>query len=265
MRIFELDRQPLHRLRFLNAAPRGGVVSEVLPIVRGRVDALPDGLDALVLTSDLQGVVRSTSGELVLLGIALAEELVRLSDDRAIPDPSATGVVLAGDLYSAPGGDVRGASGDVRDVWLAFRETHRWVVGVAGNHDRFGSEREQRGFEAEDGVHLLDGSIVELDTIRFGGVGLIIGNPDKPGRRASGDFLDTLELVLGEGPRVMVLHEGPSGDAGQRGNADIRELVEQSDAALTVCGHCHWDDPVAELAPGRQVLNVDGRAVVLTR
>ncbi|GGN68499.1 hypothetical protein GCM10010112_32890 [Actinoplanes lobatus] len=33
--------------------------------------------------------------------------------------------------------------------------------------------------------------------------------------------------------------------------------------ALTVCGHVHWHEPVATLGDGH-VLNVDGRAVVLT-
>jgi hypothetical protein len=50
--------------------------------------------------------------------------------------------ILAGDLYSAPGGDVRGATGDLRSVWSAFADAFAWVVGVAGNHDLFGSERE---------------------------------------------------------------------------------------------------------------------------
>lgn len=61
---------------------------------------------------------------------------------------------------------------------------------------------------------------------------------------------------------VLVLHEGPPGGPGQRGNAPLRALLERRPPALTVCGHVHWNDPVAALGTGH-VLNVDGRAVFL--
>jgi Icc protein len=271
MRILGFDDEPLHEILYLEAAPRGGSAPRRLPIMRGRVDRLPDGLDALLVASDLQGVAPSWSsgGQSVLLGEVLAEEIERLAGEGIVPPTAAVGAILAGDLYSAPGGDKRGASGDVRDVWLAFASVCRWVVGVAGNHDRFGNEREAGRFRGEPGVHLLDGETVVVDGLRIGGVSLIIGNPAKPGRRSEDDFLDSLQRVLDEQPDIVILHEGPDGNAGQRGNPHIRARLAAGAAALTICGHDHWHEPLAELdTRGRerlQVLNVDARAVLLTR
>lgn len=270
MRIIEIDDEPLHEILYLGAAPRGGSEPRRLPILRGRVDRLPDGLEALLLTSDLQGVAPSwlSGGQGVLLGEVLAEEIARLAQERVVPSSAATGVILAGDLYSSPEGNKRGASGDVRDVWRAFAQVCRWVAGVAGNHDRFGNDREAQRFRQESGIHLLDGEAVEVDGLRIGGVSLIIGNPEKPGRRSQDEFLDALQGVLRAQPDIVVLHEGPDGSTRQRGNPRIRETLAASEAALTICGHDHWDEPLASIdikgQKSLQVLNVDARAVLLT-
>ena len=58
MRLLSLQERPFHRVRFLNAAKRGGTETGHLPFLRGQVDRLPGGLDALLLTGDLQGVMR---------------------------------------------------------------------------------------------------------------------------------------------------------------------------------------------------------------
>lgn len=63
----------------------------------------------------------------------------------------------------------------------------------------------------------------------------------------------------------MVVHEGPGGDdEHQRGHARIRALIEAHAVPLTVCGHDHWEAPLARHARGA-ILNVDARVVVLTR
>ena len=118
--------------------------SRALPILSGTVDALPDDLSALLIASDLQGVAPSADhgGALALLGEVLAQELRQLEDLDLIPPSRQIGVILAGDLFSAPAGDKRGATGDVRSVWSAFAREARWVAGVAGNHDLFGTGRE---------------------------------------------------------------------------------------------------------------------------
>jgi hypothetical protein len=267
MRILELEPKPAHRVRYINAKKGGGVETDQLEILRAKVDVLPHGVQGLFATSDLQGVVTpwKLGGGTCLLGEHLPEELSELSRDGRFPPPATLGAVLAGDLYSAPAGDKRGATGDVRSVWSAFANCCSWVVGVAGNHDLFGSDDELREFIAEPQVHLLDGESVQLGNTRFGGVGYVIGDAAKPGRRDRDDYLAALSLVLEQRPEVLVLHSGPSGDEGQRGSAELREVLLTAPPLLVICGHCHWDSPLHELDNGSQILNVDARAVLLSR
>ena len=255
-----------HELRFLNAARGGGTESQRLVFSQVQATGLPEGLDALVITSDLQGVAQlwTHGGQNVLLGIAVADELARLGDAGTIAVPERTGVILAGDLYSAPGGDKRGATGDVREVWTAFAEAFRWVVGVAGNHDVFGTEKERSRIESLANVDILDGSRTEHDGITLGGVSYVVGNPEKVGRCEESEFFAALDLVLEEAPDVVILHEGPNGDARQPGNVGVRRAIEAAGAGLVVCGHSHWDEAFARVGQ-TQVINVDARVVVLTR
>ncbi|MEM9187756.1 MAG: hypothetical protein AAGF12_01170 [Myxococcota bacterium] len=115
---------------------------------------------------------------------------------------------------------------------------------------------------AKNGVHLLDGDTVTVDGVSFGGVGEIIGDPKKPGRRSEGDFLAALDLVVEQSPEVIVLHMGPNAEDGQRGSREVRTSLARAQG-LVVCGHTHWKSPLAALTPALQVLNVDARAVVL--
>jgi len=266
MRLDTQTIQPIHYLRYLNAARGGGIESQALSFSTAKVTGMPEELDCLVLASDLQGVAPSwrEGGANVLLGIQVAEELVTLADAGAIPQPERTGVVLAGDLYSAPGGDTRGATGDVRDVWHAFSESFRWVVGVAGNHDLFGTEKERQRVEALANVDILHGAIVERDGLSMGGVSYIVGNPKKAGRCEESEFFAALDLVLEAEPDLVVLHEGPTGDRGQRGSMAVRQAIGAMPPSLVVCGHRHWDEPTANIG-GSQIVNVDARVLLLTR
>lgn len=232
---------------------------ERLPVVRGAVTALDAELDAIVACSDLQGVVRDASGATRLLGIAIAEVLEELAVDGIIPPAARTGVILAGDLYSVPAADRRGGHGDVADVWHAFADRFAWVAGVAGNHDDVDHVP-----LLGPRVHLLDGDRVELGGIRIGGVGKIIGNPHKRGRRDEHAQLARLDRAIDGGLDLLVVHEGPPGDPGlrQRGNATIRDVIDAGGVPLTICGHEHWHDALAVTAHG-QILNVDARCVVL--
>lgn len=93
------------------------------------------------------------------------------------------------------------------DVWWAFAAAGcPFVVGVAGNHDLVSAAELA---EAGGHVTLLDGDCVDLGGVRFGGVGRIIGDPARPGRRTERAQLDLLGRVLGEDPSVLILHEGP--------------------------------------------------------
>jgi Icc protein len=252
IRIASLDPAPIAELRYLNARSGGGTEVSRLEVLRAHVGPLADELDAIVCTSDLQGMA---NGE--LLGVAVAELLLELAERGELPRAARTGIVLAGDLYSVPAANKRGGYGDVATVWQAFASGFPWVVGVAGNHDDVSTVR-----ELGDHVHLLDGETVVVDGLRFGGVGGIIGNPRKPGRRDEGEQLSRISQVLDEACDVLVLHEGPHGDEDQPGNAEIRELIDAAELPFAICGHAHWADTLATRAAG-QTLNVDARVVVL--
>jgi Icc-related predicted phosphoesterase len=259
LEISSIDSQPISELLYLNAAPRRGTEVRRIAVERARVRELPEGLDAIIVTSDLQGIVpHPITGQSTLLGVAVAEHLAGLSEDGVLPPTARTGVVLAGDLYSVPAANERGGYGDVSEVWDAFAGFFAWVVGVAGNHDDVSAVRTQAD------VVVLDGKYVELDGLRIGGVGLIVGNAAKVGRRGESEQLARIAHVVASQLDLLVLHEGPSGDGNQTGNAEIRRLIEQRRVPFTVCGHVHWENPVARHSGG-QVLNVDARIVVLSR
>lgn len=265
MRIVELDAEPLHVLDYVDAAPGRGTQLRPLPILRGRAEGLPSALDALVLTSDLQGraATRGADAEVApLVGVALVDELATLAELEVIPPLARMGAFLAGDLYAAPRADKMGATGDVREVWRAFAAGFRWVAGVAGNHDLFGGPGEQTRFAGEPGINLLDGVTVTLDALRIAGVGGICGRPGKPNRRPPEAFEAAVAGLLQARPDVLLLHEGPDDGAAGLGNPRLRRLVENQ-RALVVCGHAHWHAPLAELAGGAQVLNVDARVLIL--
>ncbi|MFT3698716.1 MAG: hypothetical protein QM831_36555 [Kofleriaceae bacterium] len=241
--------EPISSLSYMNAKSGGGTEISRLDISLASVGPLADELDAIICCSDLQGMLQ---GE--LLGVAVADHLAQLVEERVLPPAMRTGVILAGDLYSVPAANQRGGYGDVAIVWDAFAQHFAWIAGVAGNHDDMTNV-------GGDRIHVLDGEIVELDGFRIGGVGGIIGNARKPGRRDERDHLAQIASVVEDGCDILVLHEGPNGDDAQTGNPTIRELVT---TPFTVCGHRHWATPLAEHEHG-QILNVDARVVVLVR
>ena len=227
---------------------------------------MPDGLSGVIVASDLQGMSTSAhyGGESRLLGEVVAEAAFDLGRTGLIPESDSLGVLLCGDLYSAPGADQRGATGDVRPVWKAFGSMFRWVVGVSGNHDEFGSARHaERFFRSTEGLHLLDGDVLELDGIRIGGVGLVIGNPEKRGRRSEEDFMSRLSEVVNRHPDVLLLHEGPEISRRQRGNVNISDRLREAAVPMVISGHVYWEEPVGQLGSVTQVLNVDSRVLVL--
>jgi Icc-related predicted phosphoesterase len=258
-------------------ARKGGGVA-----VRGRLavetvaaSGLPDALDGIVLTADLQGrqllpatrnnpssPARSFREGRKLLGEVVAGELTRLSASGRLPGDDRLGVVLAGDFWAEPGCIRRGRSGDVLPVWQAFREGRRWVVGVRGNHDIL----PEGAAAGEAGMYVLNGSSVTLDGLRFGGLGGVIGNPSKPRMRSEERFTEAIRSVVGSGVDVLVLHQGPAGDgASSPGSRAIRESLSGLRDALVVFGHCFWRRPIQDAGEGRQLVNVDSRVLVLLR
>jgi 3',5'-cyclic-AMP phosphodiesterase len=258
LQVVAIDDEQIREVHYLNATSRGSTDVERLPVVRGTLAApLPGELDALIVCSDLQGIVPGPGGRSELLGVQVAAVLEELAVDAVIPPAARTGVILAGDLYSVAAANKRGGYGDVANVWGAFAERFPWVAGVAGNHDDV-SGVAKLGAR----VHLLDGEVAELDGLRIGGVGGIIGNPRKPGRRSEADQLRAIDRAIGLDLDILVLHEGPHGGDKQPGNHAIRAAIEAGAVGLTICGHDHWRVPLAG-HPGGQILNVDARVLVL--
>ncbi len=269
MRIVSLDSIAFHSFPHQAAAGEGTTATYPISLFRGTVTGLPPGVEALVVASDLQGIapVAARGGAVGLVGEALAGHLVDLAERGEIPPLEKVGVVLAGDLFSAPQADKRGASGDVRAVWQAFGQ-HAWVAGVAGNHDTFGKTlAEQAKFAAEPKMALLDGTVRDLGGLTVAGVGGIIGNPNKPQRHKENQFLRMIEKLLVGHPSMLVLHQGPDDGAGRlRGHEAVRRVLQgYSRELLVVCGHVHWQEPIARLTEDVQVVNVDGRVLVLGR
>lgn len=261
MRILRVHPTPLADVVHQSARSGGGVEVRSLHILHAEADGLPADVDAVVVTSDLQGVApcASRGGATDLLGIAVAEAVASLVDEERIP--GTLGVWLAGDLYSSPAANRRGADGDCTPVWQAFSDRFAWVIGVQGNHDFYSSDLHPL---LARNASLLDGSAVEQGGVVVGGVGLIAGFKLKPNRRDEDEQARRIRHVTGLQPDVLLLHEGPPGQPGQRGKDWVFDALHNDFKGLVVCGHTHWNDPIA--TTGRvQVLNVDTRAVVITR
>lgn len=264
MRLVGTRPERLTAIPYRAAGPGGFPQTLQLSVDRLTVDELPAGCDALLVAGDLQGIMPSPLGGAPdLLGVGLADYLGVWADSGLLPAPDRIGVLLTGDLYSAPGADTRGASGAVADVWLAFVAAGcPTVCGVAGNHDEVtAAEVTASG----PGAVLLDGGVHIFGGVTIAGMSGIIGDPRLPMRRTERDFLAVLSKLTAPPPDVLLLHEGPTGTrAEQLGRATIRTTLERRPPSLTFCGHVHWSDPVAALGDGHLV-NVDARAVVLTR
>lgn len=270
MRILDLDQQPFYDLPYRTAASGGGIMRARLPLLRATVDTLPADLDALFAAADLQGLADQRIDGAVqtsLLGEVLAEELAGLAALGFVPSPQRMGVLLCGDLYVRPGLDARGGLGDVRGVWRAFRRHFRWVAGVAGNHDTFGTApAEQAAFAAEPDTYLLDGQSVERDGLRIGGLGGIISSKQRPGRRDEKSFTRGVRALLASAPDLLLLHQGPDVPSlGLPGEPRVRAALERTGPLLVLCGHVHWREPLATLGQAIQVLNLEARGVLMTR
>jgi hypothetical protein len=260
IRILSLESQPFHLVRY--ALAEGTRLDDSnLPFLRGFVDRLPDGLDAVIATSDLQGF--GGAGRATPLGDLVAREIQRLQARGRLPRAERTACLLAGDLYP------RADAGDVRGVWSAMRDASRWVAGVAGNHDAFGGPVLAGGSAAQfarDGMYLLDGDSIEIDGLRIGGVGGIVAHSGARGTRSEHDFATAVGRLATAGVDVLLCHDGPNvGGTKLPGWPPVRHALEAAPATLLIRGHDAWPEPLANLPGGTQVLNVEGRVIVLGR
>ena len=235
----------------------------MLPITVHQVSGF-NSPSALVITGDLQYFSASLSDVAgVLLGVSVAEVLGDLADLGVIPEADQVGVVLTGDYYADRSGAM-GASGPVDSVWVSWANRFHWVVGVQGNHDRFDESSKSHGILAGTVVHVLDNSRVSLGDLKVVGVGGIMGNSRRPGRRSEAEYLNEVRDVISLEPDILVLHESPAiSEMGLLGSEALRVLLEASPPLLVCCGHVHWSTPIVRLNSGTVVVNADQRCVVL--
>ncbi len=262
MDILEIAKSAIDPIPFICASDNGKTVHATLPILEAKVDSLPDGMDAIIATGDLQGV---DIHDRQLLGYRLAEVLARSSDRGLIPPREKTGIILSGDLWAKA--NRRGGVGDVRGVWLAMASRFSWVAGVGGNHDRFGnSYHEMKEFKSRARIHYLDGEIAEVNGLRLAGISGIIGKATKYFRRPEKEFIKLINNLVKKSPDILILHEGP-GDPDNKliGRESIRKALIHTQNLVTICGHSHWKVPMTKLPLGAAVVNVDGRAIVFRK
>ncbi len=253
MRINRIETTPFDTLPY-RASGRGEVRRETLPFFLAYSDQMPDGIDVIVATSDLQGR-EFDEHQNRLIGEAVAERLKEHELSGVIGEVGA--VFLSGDLYDSPTLHKLGSSGDVSDVHAAFNSLFPNVFAVHGNHDVVKTEPKH--------TVVMDGNVVQLSNIRIGGVCGICGKPTKNQRKTPEQYDELLTNVLVRQPHVVLLHQSPKGNNdSQIGHEPTRELLEQSGSALIVSGHCHWEDMLCDIGKN-QILNVDSRVVVIIK
>ncbi len=266
MKILKAEQKPFHTLSYLQVNSRREIKKAELPFYKVYVDGMSDELNGTVATADLQGRMEDDE----LLGIAAAKELDLLSELGEIPALNKMGAILCGDFYAREKLEKRGGSGDVSGVWKTFSSRFRWVAGVAGNHDLFSPMPDQKAhdtFVNTPGIHFLDSSWVDLDSLRIAGISGIIGNPGKPFRVTETGFASVMNSFLTTKPNLLLLHEGPDGpDQGCQGNAFIRKELEMVRFPMVaMSGHVQWKPLMISLSEKVTVLNVHERVVVFLR
>jgi Icc protein len=101
--------------------------------------------------------------------------------------------------------------------------------------------------------------VIELNGLKLGGVGGIIGRADRNQRKTEELFAKALKSITKKNPVITLLHQGPDDPINnQLGQAFIREHFEKNGKGIVIFGHCHWDVPYIEIGDN-QVVNVDNR------
>jgi len=268
MRITGFLSEPFERLVYHSPSKNGGPEEFRLPFFRATVDSLPGGVEAIVALADLQGYEIAPGGQAArLAGERVIEELAAMSELGMIPPLGRCGIIVAGDMHSEPDCAKRGGCGDVRSAWLALARKAAWLVGVAGNHDLFGDRpQDLEDFRKEPRVHFLHGEVADIGGLRIAGMGGVIGNPRKPFRWTPEAYAPQVCSLLKAQPEIFILHEPPGAPGTARnGNPVVEQAFAKAGGPLVICGHKHWDNPLAELPGGVQVLNVHERVVILEK
>lgn len=139
-----------------------------------------------------------------------------------------------------------------------------WVVGVEGNHDRFGSNQEKEEFKVIENIYLLHKESVSIDNLNIGGISGIIGRGDKTNRVDEKEYLNNLRKLLKKDLDFLLLHETPDFPKFEFiGNPKIREVIEKATKSIICCGHCHWEKTLVGFENESIVMNVDSKVVIL--
>ncbi len=261
----------LTEFKAYNAAPGGGATERIaIPLHHAEVDLPPSELEGILITGDLQFYHDKNvpAEDRILMGYVIAEEIHELCENGLLPPPHRLGVMLVGDMYAEPCLTKRGGSGDVEDIWHTFANHFRWIAGVAGNHDLYeGQAKFPSSFRKRENIHALHYDTVELDGLTIGGISGISGNPRKIWRYSDHEFQSGISEMLRSHLDCLLLHQGPVGpEKSMRGAQMINEALGSAahQPDIVAFGHCHWSQPDA-MQNGMQLLNSDGRAILLTR
>ncbi|MDI9877346.1 metallophosphoesterase family protein [Flectobacillus rivi] len=264
IRITKIEEDAIERISFLTIPQNSVEPSEyILPIYKGTVSGLPQNINAIVVTSDLQGVVNQ-GGENLLLGEVLADNL-KLIFDIYFPtiEREKTIAFLCGDLYA----DLtkRGQSGNPINVWKKFASVFGWTIGIAGNHDNFDDNIEEI-FSIKN-TKILINEIFEIEGLQIGGLSGIIGRPDKNFRLQEAVYLKALSNLLNKKPTILLTHLSPKIlEKEFQGDERVTETLENGNITTLFCGHSHWNtNQPYNLKNKTQILNADTKVFVLTK
>jgi 3',5'-cyclic-AMP phosphodiesterase len=264
MKILAVEPEPFHVFPYHVSSGLHPLIA-LLPFYRAIVDGLPEGLDVIIATGDLQGTEQTSdsSRSSRLLGEVLASEIKVLRTRGLLPSADRTAAVLAGDFQP------RADEGDIRAVWFALADVCRWVAGVAGNHDTFGSDGSAWNvlFATDRSeLHFFDENTTTLDGLKIGGISGIVGTQIGRWIRTESEFAAAISRLANRGLDLLISHDGPNvAGTALTGWPSIRQALESAQPTILVRGHDFWASPLAILNNGTQILNVDERVVVMCR
>jgi Icc protein len=220
----------------------GTTVMQELWVHRIFVEGLPPTLDALFVTSDLQGWARRPDGPR-LLGFAVADELLDHCRASGL-DPRRIGVLLAGDLYRARGSAAREVASATcaRSGARSRRRSGSWPGSPATTTRSARAPATCCAFAQEEGIHLLDSGTegllpgAECLGLRLAGVSGIVGNPIRPWRKTREEMTAALARVAQLGADVLLLHQNPSlPDVRRSDHLWLTELLHAHGTAACGC------------------------------
>ncbi|GAA0393878.1 hypothetical protein [Paenibacillus motobuensis] len=110
-----------------------------------------------------------------------------------------------------------------------------------------------------------DPGTITYGELSIAGLGGIIGRADKPNRMVKADYLEALRQLVRQRSDILLLHESPEIRAqGLPGNSNIYKELEGASVLLVCNEHIHWEEALAELDAGPQILNADGPVYIFT-